>query len=110
MIKKCISVTSHALGPPPPVTNCHTYSDPLPSSVTCFMDGPLLHHVSPSLLLLSSTAASVDLCRHHSFHGVFVLSSYHTTIPFQPGLSYFVSNACHHRIFLMTSFLFLSNS
>src|SRR6218665_1929646 len=28
--KKCISVTSHALGPPPPVTNCHTYSDPLP--------------------------------------------------------------------------------
>src|SRR6218665_3878304 len=26
--KKCISVTSHA--PPPPVTNCHTFSDPLP--------------------------------------------------------------------------------
>src|SRR6218665_1537868 len=25
--KKCISVTSHALDPP--VTNCHTYSDPL---------------------------------------------------------------------------------
>ena len=25
----------------PPVTNCHTFSDPLlPSSVTYFMDGP----------------------------------------------------------------------
>ena len=23
-------MTSHALDPPPPVTNCHTYSDPLP--------------------------------------------------------------------------------
>ena len=42
MIKICISVTSHALDPPPPVTNCHTFSDPLaPSSVTYFMDGPL---------------------------------------------------------------------
>src|SRR6218665_2160921 len=28
---------------PPPVTNCHTFSDPLPpSSVTYFMDGPLV--------------------------------------------------------------------
>src|SRR6218665_37023 len=38
------SVTSHALGPPsPPLTNCHTFSDPLPpSSVTYFMDGPIL--------------------------------------------------------------------
>src|SRR6218665_1107958 len=26
--------------PHPPVTNCHTFSDPLPSSVTHFMDGP----------------------------------------------------------------------
>ena len=41
MIKMCISVTSHALDPPPPLTNCHTFSDPLPrSSVTYFMDGP----------------------------------------------------------------------
>src|SRR6218665_1198082 len=24
------SVTSHALGSPPPVTNCHTFSDPSP--------------------------------------------------------------------------------
>ena len=25
----------------PPVTNCHTFSDPSPSSVTYFMDGAL---------------------------------------------------------------------
>ena len=37
--KKFISVTSHVLYPPPPVTNCHTFSEP-PSSVTYFMDGP----------------------------------------------------------------------
>src|SRR6218665_2072960 len=30
------------LTPPSPVTNCRTFSDPLPSSVTYFMDGPLL--------------------------------------------------------------------
>ena len=30
MIKICISVTSHALDPLPPVTNCHTFSDPVP--------------------------------------------------------------------------------
>ena len=28
--KKFISVTSHALDSPPLVTNCHTFSDPLP--------------------------------------------------------------------------------
>jgi len=33
MIKICISVTSHALYPPPPVTNCHTFSDPLERDV-----------------------------------------------------------------------------
>ena len=28
--------------PPPPVTNCHTFSDPSPLwSVTYFMDGPI---------------------------------------------------------------------
>jgi len=32
----------------PPVTNCHTLSDPLPSSVTYFMDGP---YVSEEKLL-----------------------------------------------------------
>src|SRR6218665_190676 len=30
MINFFISVTSHALDPPPSVTNCHTFSDPLP--------------------------------------------------------------------------------
>ena len=43
-MKKWKSVTSHDLypPPPPPVTNCHTFSDPLPLwSVTYFMDGPL---------------------------------------------------------------------
>ena|SRR6218665_2466881 len=39
--KKFKSVTSHVLGPRPSVTNCQTFSDPLPpSSVTYFMDGP----------------------------------------------------------------------
>ena len=37
-IYKC-DVTSSR--PPSPVTNCHTISDPLPSSVTYFMDGPI---------------------------------------------------------------------
>ena len=32
---------THALYPPPPVTNCHTLSDPSPSNVTYFMDGPI---------------------------------------------------------------------
>src|SRR6218665_1421682 len=33
MIKNCISVMSHAFNPLPPVTNCHTFSDPLPRDV-----------------------------------------------------------------------------
>src|SRR6218665_3158857 len=42
MINFFISVTSHALYPVSPVTNCHTFSEPLPPSrVTYFMDGPL---------------------------------------------------------------------
>src|SRR6218665_2453273 len=32
------------------------------------------------------------------------------TVPWQSGLSYFVSNACHPSVFLMTSLLFLSFS
>ena len=43
--EKIESVTSHDLypPPPPPVTNCHTFSDPLPPwSVAYFMDGPLI--------------------------------------------------------------------
>src|SRR6218665_689388 len=39
--KKSKSVTSHAPAPLPSVTNCHTYSDP--SSVTYFMDGPMIN-------------------------------------------------------------------
>ena len=40
--EKIESVTSRDLyPPPPPVTNCHTFSDPIPPwSVTYFMDGP----------------------------------------------------------------------
>jgi len=55
----------------------------------------LLYHVSPTLLMFSSTAASVDLCHHNSFHGVFILSSHHMSVPSQSGLSYFLSNASH---------------
>src|SRR6218665_3640448 len=44
---------------------------------------------------IASSAVSVNLCHHSSFHGVFVLSSHHMTVPSQSGLSYFVSNACH---------------
>src|SRR6218665_2028103 len=40
MHEKNLKVTSHALGSPPPVTNCHTFFNPLPLSVTYFMDGP----------------------------------------------------------------------
>src|SRR6218665_808145 len=35
---------------PPPVTNCHTFSDPSPSSVTYFMDGPLPCYSTHTLL------------------------------------------------------------
>src|SRR6218665_1576936 len=52
-------------------------------------------YVSSSLLLSLSTAASVALCRQNCFHGVFVFSSHHMTVPSQSGLSYFVNNACH---------------
>src|SRR6218665_2968465 len=70
----------------------------------------LLYDVSPSLLPSSSTAASVELCRHDSFHEIFVFYSHHTTIASQSGLSYFASNVCHQSVFLMTSLLFLSFS
>ena len=42
MIKICISVTSHALDPPPPVTNCHTFSDPLPLERDVLYGRPLM--------------------------------------------------------------------
>ena len=51
MINFFISVTSHAPDPPPPVTNCHTFSNPSPSSVTYFMDGPRLPY-SRSICLM----------------------------------------------------------
>ena len=42
MIKICISVTSHALDPPPPSHKLsHLLGPAPPSSVTYFMDGPL---------------------------------------------------------------------
>src|SRR6218665_3832121 len=42
MINLFISVTSHhMLLTPSPVTNCHAFSDPSPSSVTYFMNDPL---------------------------------------------------------------------
>jgi len=34
-------MTSHAFGPLPPVKNCHTFSGPLPLSVTYFMERPV---------------------------------------------------------------------
>src|SRR6218665_4180640 len=50
MIKICISVTSHALDPHPPVTNCHT-SDP----------SPLEHGVLYGRPLWSVTPSTIDL-------------------------------------------------
>src|SRR6218665_4226135 len=38
------SVTSHALGPPPPVTNCHTFLDPLPLEHDVLYGRPLWGH------------------------------------------------------------------
>jgi len=43
MIKICISVTSHALDPLPSVTNCHTFSDPLPLERDVLYGRPLSH-------------------------------------------------------------------
>ena len=38
--EKTDSMTSHDLPPPPPVTNCHTFSNPSHWSVTYYMDDP----------------------------------------------------------------------
>ena len=60
--KKFISMTSHALDPPPPVTNCHTFSDPLlPSSVTYFMDGPIVTTETNSFKLLINSCCLLAL-------------------------------------------------
>src|SRR6218665_1296484 len=42
IIKICISVTSHALDPLPSVTNCHTFSDPLPLERDVLYERPLV--------------------------------------------------------------------
>jgi len=61
MIKKIISVTSHALDPP--VTNCHTFSDPLPSSVTYFMDGPINIYIQHNIRYVKVITSSPYYCR-----------------------------------------------
>src|SRR6218665_1792851 len=52
MIKNCISVTSHALDPLPPVTNCHTFSDPLPLERDVLYGRPLIYHWISIVFLL----------------------------------------------------------
>src|SRR6218665_1829217 len=54
MIKICISVTSHALVPPPPCHKLSHLGPPPPSSVTYFMDGP-----GASLALVENCTYSV---------------------------------------------------
>src|SRR6218665_960582 len=49
-LKKIKSVTSHALEHSP-VTNCRTFLDPSPSSVTYFMGGPLSKNVRHIIFL-----------------------------------------------------------
>ena len=65
--EKMESVTSHDLYPLPPVTNCHTFSDPLPPfwSVTYFMDGPSR---SPIQVLTELNAVQLQFLRetHHN--------------------------------------------
>src|SRR6218665_3217692 len=53
MITKCISVTSHALGPLPWSQTVTPTRTPSPSSVTYFMDGP---QVKPTPLDLRSSS------------------------------------------------------
>src|SRR6218665_831472 len=64
MIKKIISLTSHALDPPSP---CHKLSHLLvptpPSSVTYFIDGPFYSESSSPLLLRVAPETARILCR-----------------------------------------------
>src|SRR6218665_3800778 len=64
MIKKIISLTSHALDPPSP---CHKLSHLLvptpPSSVTYFIDGPFYSVSSSPLLLRGAPETARILCR-----------------------------------------------
>src|SRR6218665_3031778 len=43
MIKICISVTSYALDPLPPVTNCHIFLDPSPLERDVLYGRPLIN-------------------------------------------------------------------
>src|SRR6218665_2199585 len=77
---------------PPPVTNCHTFSDPSPSSVTYFMDGPFLSFL----------------------HNLFVHSSLQSLFPSQSILSLFffatlVFFTIHFFTLLLRSLSFLHN-
>src|SRR6218665_1006964 len=51
---KFISVTTHALDPLPPVTNRHTFSDPLPLERDVLYGRPLLFKVQGTLLFTSA--------------------------------------------------------
>ena len=61
----------------PPVTNCHTFSDPSPSSVTYFMDGPFTCMCKQIFVkiffvrsVFSCVRASYDLCAHAHAHSL----------------------------------------
>src|SRR6218665_1131299 len=45
MIKICMSVTPHALDPPPPVTNWPTFSDPSPLECDVLYGRPLIIYI-----------------------------------------------------------------
>ena len=78
----------------------HQYALSLTGDTSCLVVGLLC---LPIAFLSFSTAASVDLCGHNSFPGVFVLVSHLVimlvclTVPSRSGLSYFVSSACHSQ-------------
>ena len=66
---------------PPPVTNCHTFSDPLlPSSVTYFMDGPIgLHRLhTPQLDLLLTLYTRVIASRSTATKFILMALAIHT--------------------------------
>ena len=48
---------------PSPVINCHTFSDPSPSSVTYFMDGPI--GAISNRLLISNNATPLTQNLHY---------------------------------------------
>ena len=58
MIQNLKCDVTYALDLPPSVTNFHTFSDPSPSSVTYFMDGPI---VPLSVLSLQQKISSIKM-------------------------------------------------